>query len=256
MPLPDDGPCSPWCDWDDVLLCLSGTTKTKLEALAPAIQEEWIAVATEILYNLSGRNYPGTCSSTRNVCRSCLCGLGISCCCRNRNVLDLDLGDDWPVARVTNVIIDGVTLTAGTDYRVDDWRWLVRLPADGSEPWPTASDLADPSAFQVSWEWGQEPPRTGVRACALFVSEFAKECAGDDCTLPERVTTVVREGVTYTIMDSMKMIDEGRTGLFLVDLWLKSDELGRQGRPGMVDPSTAGSGGGFSAIGTDAGHVS
>jgi hypothetical protein len=53
--------------------------------------------------------------------------------------------------------------------------------------------------------------------------EFAKLWAGDDdCALPQRITSVSRQGISYTILDNQEFIDELRTGLYAVDLFLKT----------------------------------
>jgi hypothetical protein len=53
--------------------------------------------------------------------------------------------------------------------------------------------------------------------------EFAKLWAGDeDCALPQRVTSISRQGVSYTLLDSQDFIDDVRTGLYAVDLFLKT----------------------------------
>jgi hypothetical protein len=53
--------------------------------------------------------------------------------------------------------------------------------------------------------------------------EFAKLWAGDDdCALPQRVTSISRQGVSYTLLDSQDFIDDLRTGLYAVDLFLKT----------------------------------
>ena len=43
-----------------------------------------------------------------------------------------------------------------------------------------------------------------------------------DCDLPERVTSITREGVTMALIDPQEFIQEGRTGLYTVDLWLNA----------------------------------
>ena len=40
--------------------------------------------------------------------------------------------------------------------------------------------------------------------------------------LPQRVTSVSRQGVNYTILDNQDFVEEMRTGLYVVDLFLKS----------------------------------
>jgi hypothetical protein len=53
--------------------------------------------------------------------------------------------------------------------------------------------------------------------------EFAKLWAGDDdCALPQRVTSVSRQGVSYTILDNQEFIQELRTGIYVIDLFLKT----------------------------------
>lgn len=250
MPLPDEGPCQPWCEWADVKECIKAADQTKFDLISAPVQTMLIDVASEILYNLSGSRYPGLCDATRSVCRPCSCGcswswssqLGPGCCCRDRRRLDLDLGGYWPVAEVVEVVVAGVPFL---DYRVDDWRWLVRLD---DEDWPRCNDLEDPSAFSVTWRYGRAIPKAGKRAAAIFVAEFAKKCAGLTCEIPERVTQITQGTTTYTIMDSLKMIDDGRTGMYVVDLWLKSLELARIPGSSMLDPAAAGR---FAALGTD-----
>jgi hypothetical protein len=60
-------------------------------------------------------------------------------------------------------------------------------------------------------------------AARTLAMEFAKLWSGaDDCALPERVTSISRQGVTYTVLDSQDFIDDLRTGLYSIDLFLKS----------------------------------
>ena len=43
-----------------------------------------------------------------------------------------------------------------------------------------------------------------------------------ECQLPERVTSVNREGVSMTVIDPMTFLDNGRTGVPRIDQWLSS----------------------------------
>lgn len=244
MPLPEEGTCEPWCEWADIVACVSDAALVaELNAMDSGLQDDLIAQVSEVLYLLDGKRMPGTCTATRSVCLRCSCHRNPCCCAPGERV---DLGSKWPVARVTNVTIDGATLDTAA-YRVDDWRWLVRL--DG-EAWPRCADLTDEDAFSVTWEYGREITPGARRACALFVLELAKKCLGKKCELPERVTSVTRENVTYTIIDSMRMLDDGRTGFYFVDLWLAARKRGRKRAPGMSNPDACGS---LPAIGTDSG---
>ena len=47
--------------------------------------------------------------------------------------------------------------------------------------------------------------------------------AGDDeCVLPQRVTPISRQGVSWTLLDPQDFLDNGRTGIYHVDLFLRT----------------------------------
>ncbi len=228
------GPCSPWVTWADVeALCTDTTTSTALAALPNATREHVLDVATWVLYSLTGRRYPGVCETTRQVCRTCVTCRG-TCGCGVRDEIDLS-GGRFPVHGAWSVIVDGVTLDDSA-YTVRGRRYLTRI--DG-QSWPSYADLTDPDAFQVSFAYGRVPP-VGLRnAAAVFAFELAKKCAGGTlrCAIPERVTSITREGVTYTVIDSQRFLDEGRTGIYTVDLALAAAKAGRaEVRPGGYSP--------------------
>jgi hypothetical protein len=65
-------------------------------------------------------------------------------------------------------------------------------------------------------------------AARTLAIELAKLWAGDDtCALPERVTSISRQGVTYTVLDNQDFIDDLKTGVYAVDLFLKSSNPDR-----------------------------
>lgn len=228
------GPCEPWTTWEDVEACNADA----LASVNPAQQELAIDLASELLYNLSGRVYSGVCTTTRSLCLSCLHCLPARCGCVPWN--GIDLGIAAPVWGVWDVIDDGVTLPT-TAYEVHDHRYLVRL--DG-QLWPTtgrSSSLTDPDHFRATWAYGRKVPLGGRYAAMLFAAEIAKLCTGQACAIPQRVTNVSREGMNFTILDSMTMIAEGRTGIALVDEWLVADRAGRKARPGWFSPMAVGS---------------
>lgn len=222
----DGQPCEPWCDWEDVAACATPPT------LDVAGQELVLDQATEILFNLSGRYYPGLCTATRSLCFTCGSCYPTACDCAPYPAIDLS--GRYPVWAATEVVLDGETL-APSAYRVRDRRWLVRV--DG-EVWPSGSNVTDVAQFRVSWVYGRPVTTGGRLAAAQFALEIAKLCAGDKtCALPQRVQSLTREGVNYVLLDPMTMIQEGRTGLATVDLWLASDKIGRKPRPRIYHPA-------------------
>ena len=178
-------------------------------ALTAAQRAEYEAWAISDLWEATGRVY-GTCTMTVMPCNNwgVLCG---SCFNSYRSCGCIDVSEvklPGPVASVTEVIIDGVTL-ADTDYRIDDYQWLVRLDGDS---WPANTDYLDPDAFSVTYELGVEPPAgagivTGRLVCARST------CTNSGCKLPANVTQVTRQGVT------MLRHIEG-FGILTVDNWV------------------------------------
>src|SRR5690606_3831730 len=82
---------------------------------------------------------------------------------------------------------------------------------------------AVPGDFEVTYTYGSPPPVAGRMAARMLAIEFAKLWSGDEeCSLPTRVTSVSRQGITFTILDSQDFIDDLRTGVYAVDLFLKS----------------------------------
>jgi hypothetical protein len=80
-----------------------------------------------------------------------------------------------------------------------------------------------PSNIEVTYSYGTEPPTAGKNAARLLAIELVKLYEGDDtCALPQRVTSISRQGVSYTLLDNQDFIDELRTGLYAVDLFLKT----------------------------------
>lgn len=90
------------------------------------------------------------------------------------------------------------------------------LQATAGVPWT-------PCNVEVTYTYGQPIPSVGKMAARTLAIEFAKLWAGDDdCMLPQRVTSVSRQGVSYTILDNQDFIQELRTGLYAVDLFIKT----------------------------------
>jgi len=76
---------------------------------------------------------------------------------------------------------------------------------------------------EVTYTYGTPVPYAGKAAARLLAIELVKMYEGDpECALPQRVTSVNRQGVSYTILDSQDFIEEGRTGIYAIDLFLKS----------------------------------
>lgn len=125
--------------------------------------------------------------------------------------------------QMVEVKVDGQPLPT-TAYRVDDGRRLVRV--DGG-CWPDCQQLDQPDTalgtWSVTYQYGSPVPTGGRVAVAVLAVELWKAMPGQTgCQLPQRVQQVVRDGVTYTLLDNLAVFEGGRTGLNQVDMWLAS----------------------------------
>lgn len=259
---PSAGPCGDWATAADVYEC---GPCAAIEDDADLVATN-ITVASELLFKLTGMQFPGQCTTTiRPACTVDLSrysdawwrGWGYPympelvagrwyniaaggqlsrCqayeCGQSFGRLDTFM---FPVTEAT-AKIDGADFSA---FRIDEWRYLTRT--DG-HPWPTVQDLtkADTEAgtWSVTLTHGQAPPTACVQAAAQLACELTRHCKGDSkCSLPLKVTAINRQGVTYNLANVMDVIDRGATGLYFVDLVIRTynpERLAR--RPRVASP--------------------
>jgi hypothetical protein len=100
-----------------------------------------------------------------------------------------------------------------------------------------------PCNVEITYAYGVPVPTAGKMAARKLAIEFARLWAGDEmCELPQRVTSVSRQGVSYTILDNQEFIEELRTGLYEIDLFLKTvnpDNARRKSKVFSVDTPRA-----------------
>lgn len=218
-------PCEPWVTVEDLCCTVAEGDEARAERVCTA--------ATEVLHALSGRRF-GVCSTVETLNTAEVCGPpsaggdprfpGYSeAAASSRSLLALAV---TPVQYVTSVVEDGVLLTEVDDYRVDDWRVLVR---EGS-PWI--------GEVVVTYGGGPAVPTAGTLAAAELACELLKACTGDaTCALPSGVQNIARQGVTYNLFNPLDFLDSGRIGLRLCDLFLSAvNPAGLTSRSRIVNP--------------------
>jgi hypothetical protein len=258
------GLCSAWVETADVLDGdLSGLTEDQADQVA--------MFASEILYVLSNKYWPGVCE---RIVRPDLgdrrlwwrggdpWGSSPWTDVPWWTASQIPYGARWfaceahdlrrfrlpgPVQSVDGIVINGVPLDHNS-YRVLDRNTLLRV--DG-HPWPTGQNLdhdpTDPDdaptngvpAWQVAYEWGEEPPASAKLACASLLRELVAALTGcAECRLPwaGAVATVTRKNTTINYASLLDKFPQGYVGLADVDLWLNSVRGGpwRPRRPRIV----------------------
>lgn len=90
--------------------------------------------------------------------------------------------------------------------------------------------------LRVTYRFGSTITDAAERAVLYLARQLWLECHPDsgDCELPERVTSVNREGLSYTIFDPQEYLQQGKTGIPRVDIWLASVNPSKALRPSGV----------------------
>lgn len=253
---PGSGPCQ---TWPLDLTCLCPGWSTTPAEWTPA-QRSAVEIATELLWRHTAGKFGVCHRLVRPCRRPCpqtpgrrgasgldpaivdgvWINLGCGCGCPPERCDDCDCGTGPDQILVPGPIFAPLTAPGVADptFPVEvfldgqllepDQYWVQapnRIVRTDGHRWPQCQDMSAPhdsaGAFAISYWIGTPVPVGGRRAVARLACEIAKACAGDDsCALPQRVQTVVREGITYTMLDPMQHLDQGRTGITEVDMWL------------------------------------
>ena len=250
---PSPGPCNQWTTNDEIAICCSAEVGSDLD-----LYEEVNTAASRVLWELSGRRFPGVCEKTvRPLCDDCYCGYQVlsrghlvvppgsfsslcnSClvaCSPSRVLLS-----GAPVREILEVKIDGAVLAA-SEYRLDAWRYLTRK---NNARWPSTQNLTlddtEDGTWSVTYSYGENPPEIGQLAARELACELYKSCQGDlECSLPAGISRIQRQGI---VIERSPFIAWGRqqgiwrTGLPMVDLFLNAyNPAGIKRRPVIMTP--------------------
>lgn len=130
-----------------------------------------------------------------------------------------------PVQRVLSVEINGVVVPP-SEYALLNHSTL---------GFPFSQLACVALCARVTYIWGVNPPAGGRAAAAALADQLLLAWDGDDdCKLPQRVTNVTRQGVSWTILDPQDFLDDGRTGIYTIDLFLKTVNPDKARRPARV----------------------
>lgn len=249
------------CTWDDI----DTSCCDNWDTIDPAIQANALAYASLVLWARTGRQY-GLCDNIVRPCGrwcnddgvggwywgggmwlpyvidgqwyngGCGCNGGCSSCAPACQVYL-----PGPVASITSVTVDGVVINPAT-YYVLDQRWLVRTGTGNC--WPDCQDFNVTSgvgSFIVTYKRGEEPPGPLLVAAGTLACEWAKACTGGPCRLTPYITGLSRQGVDFTAVDPMTLLDNGFTGLFEVDSLIAAlNPYGQTHRLRLMSPDVDG----------------
>jgi hypothetical protein len=263
------GPCTLWTTGEEILAA-SGT-----ETAPPTAEDldPYAIMASELLYEVSGRQFRGECEAIARPCR-----LGCGCWGDQWGILNtawfwgygsLGYGYGWgwfnsngnacgcgcearvklagfPVTAITEIQIDGVVLDASA-YELQEDRYVQRLWDDSTTPptelfWPTCQNLAlplgDPGTWGITYSFGSPPPTLGAQAATeLGWQLYLAQHNPGECLLPVGVTRVTRQGITIDRLVPMFDPRGERTGLIVTDSFLAAyNPNGLRRRPAVYTP--------------------
>jgi hypothetical protein len=239
----------PWATHDDVL----GDDCAGIDSDEV---DEACVIATDILWNLTGRRWSGVGTDTVRpqaqwrkfdgpkmwwpqalsdgyaLWGYCSCHRGRETGCAS--VPEIRLPSRPIVAGSVSVKIDGA---AFADFRLDDGDRLVRTDGDG---WPCCQDLLlgddQPNTFSITWRYGRQPPVAGKRMAALYGCQLALAFNPDTtgrCRIKNAVQ-VTRQGSSTGRVDPTTLAPNGLTGLPEVDAWVGAVRLGDRRRRATI----------------------
>jgi hypothetical protein len=118
-----------------------------------------------------------------------------------------------PVRSVESITYQGRVLDP-SEYTLRNNSYLVRQNA---LPWV----LDTVNEMVITYTHGTPPPSAGRRAAIRLANELILWDKGSaNCALPERIQSVQRQGVSYTVMDPQEFISNGKVGIYEIDLFL------------------------------------
>ena len=263
MPTPRSGACAPWLGGPEVEALLKVkevgkalvTEGTITQAQLEAICAEAAVAASDVLYELSGRIFPGACGpvTVRPVNRPTdsdsraygatlssigwVASQGFATAYGSYNpAIFTHFGSAEPpsielpyaVTEIKEVKIDGVVIPA-EEYELQDFKTLVRvMPPVGTQPtqrygWPSSQLMnrkdTEPGTFSITYMYGNPPPALGMLAAKKLSEVFALPQLGGE-GYPRRITSMQRQGVSAQITDVMDLLQKGMLGIYEVDAFI------------------------------------
>lgn len=216
-------------------------TVDELEDPSSPYAQEAVEAASFVLWLLSARKYGGARTTTEVYCQIGLNDIGLQypvadpgfrgymiwpeiragtitnmiggCGCSSCGCTHLLRLRGGPVLSIQSASIGDRLLTAD-EIAIYDYS---HISIGASRCWNSCDDV------EVTYTYGAPPPALGKIAARDLANQYVLAQSGsDECALPERVTQVSRQGVSWTLLDPQDFLDNGRTGLYRVDLFLRA----------------------------------
>jgi hypothetical protein len=129
-------------------------------------------------------------------------------------------------------------MRGGAAYgEVANWSWKskqeIQVCCDGCG-FTTFDSACQDNVVRIVYRIGSTIPPGTESLVAWLACNYGKAALGQSCALPERLQTVTRQGVSWTILDPQDFLDQGKTGMPRVDSWLSAVRYTQGGT--LIDP--------------------
>jgi hypothetical protein len=152
--------------------------------------------------------YPALYNGQLLNCTSCAT---CTCECAGCGITHRTLLRGHPVREVCGVWADGVPLEPNQYVLLDN----AVLGFINGAP-------CDVKCLVVRYYYGTGVPAGGKNAVIKLAEQLLVSKIGGDCKLPSRVTSISRQGLSWTLLDPQDFLKDGRTGIYEIDLLLRA----------------------------------
>lgn len=181
-----------------------------------------IQQATDILFKLTGEKYSGVMTSTDVFTAETFTDVTLRPTVISGNISNIPQFQpgirnlrlrQTPVRSIQSITWNGSTMDP-SEYTLRNNAYVVR---SYGIPW-----IFDPvNAIEITYTHGDVVPIAGKRAAIRLANELIwAETDPNQSSLPTRISTISRQGETFTVMDPLNFLNDGKTGIYEIDLFL------------------------------------
>lgn len=184
--------------------------------------ESAVHFASFVLWKLSGEKYTGVQTVTEVYTSDAATSTVTSPSLISGNMYNLPrMAEGQRNLRLRNTPVRSIQSVTHLGRELDPSEFSLRnnsyLVRHNALPW-----VLDPvNELSVTYTHGTPPPMAGKRAAIRLANELILSDKGSGaCVLPERISSVNRQGVSYTVMDPHEFLANGKVGIYEIDLFL------------------------------------
>jgi len=202
----DGGVCTPWIALADV--CRGQETTHERVLVQTAIN-----TATRWLNDATARRWSGPCTTFVRPETS------LGCASTYRGPIDLSRWLTGPIVGIVDLRVDGESIDPTWVYLAGNMLHASTGWSDDDSPmipWPEQNTDRQPGGagtWDITVLHGAGPPEPLKDAASRLAAEIVKQCCGQECDLPDNVSSISRDGITISFAPPLP----GRTGIPFID---------------------------------------